>query len=429
MKYKIRCLKCGKIYSGNEYVIKCQNGCDSLLRTEYTKKKLEIKDYPGWWKYIDWLPVKTVNKRLLKRSGSYQVYLSSGLARYLGLRHLIICKNIYQLGIHGMMTGTFKDIEAELALLRIQQTKEKGKPIVVSSDGNIAISFCYYSNVLKYPVILVVTEEARQKRIWSFNKTNPYVILISVCGNSDYSDAITLANKIGEDNDFVLEGGARNIARRDGVGTILLDATLFLGRLPDCYFQALGSGPGAIGVYEAALRLVRDGRYGKKLPKIYASQNYPFIPMAEAWQRRAREIDSCYQEESAKRIISQVYASILTNRYPLYSIKGGVFDILKDTSGGVFSVTNREAKKAQVLFRQVEGYDIEPAAAITVASLIKAVKNGAVKRNEVILLNITGGGRGKIRRKRFKVRASISVKKDDDVQGIIKRIKKIWGIR
>ncbi len=52
------------------------------------------------------------------------------------------------------------------------------------------------------------------------------------------------------------------MARRDGMGTTVLSATTFIGRIPDYYFQAIGSGTGAIAAWEANLRFLQDGRFG-----------------------------------------------------------------------------------------------------------------------------------------------------------------------
>lgn len=410
MKFKLRCLKCGKTYLENHYICKCTNGCGSILRTEYRKKKLEIADnLKGIWKYLNWLPIKEVDNRLLRKSSSFSIYKSKKLSKYLGLKNLIICLNVFP----KMRTGSFKDIEAEVSFQRAMDSTDKGKPLVLSSDGNNAISFVYYSNVTKYPIFLFVTEDARIKRIWSFKKTNPYVSLFPIEG--DYYDAIHLASNFGNAKGFLPEGGALNVARRDGVGTIMLDAARFIGHIPDHFFQALGSGPGAIAAYEATLRLIGDGGYGKNLPKIHGSQNYPYVPMYDAWKEKSRKIDEKYQKESAKKLIDQTYAHVLTNRFPAYSLRGGVFDTLKATSGEFYSITNEEAKKAQILFKKLEGCSIEPEPGITVASLMKAIEQVTICKDDYILLNITGGGREEMQRERFKIVPSMPFKKNYNI--------------
>ncbi len=47
-----------------------------------------------------------------------------------------------------------------------------------------------------------------------------------------------------------------------------------IGQLPDYYFQAIGSGAGAIAAWEAATRLVEDGRFGCTVPSLMLSQTY-----------------------------------------------------------------------------------------------------------------------------------------------------------
>ncbi len=421
MKYHIKCLHCGKIYSENQYVTKCVNECDSVLRTEYEKKYFDVvEENQGILKYINWLPFNNVSKQLSENCSSFSIYMSRKLADYFGLENLLICRNTYYPDSNeSMRTGTFKDIEAEMSFQRIIETGEYGKPFVLSSDGNVATSFIHYSNIFQYPVVLSVTEDARMNRIWSFRNSNPNVTLISMQGNCDYYNSIALANELGKNNQFVSEGGALNVARRDGIGTIMLEATKFLGHMPDHYFQSLGSGPGAIAVYETSLRLKEDGRYGKTLPKIHSSQNHPFIPMYEAWQRRSRVIDSKYQDENAVELIKQVYAHVLTNRYPAYSIKGGVFDALENTSGEFYSITNEEAVKAQKMFKELEGYDIEPPVGVTVASLIKSIENGTVNNDDYILLNITGGGRENMKKEKFILNPTITVNKNYNINDLM----------
>ncbi len=398
VKYTLKCSKCGKTYSEDYYICQCENKCDALLKTVYEQKRFTIDEsYKGIWRYHEWLPIQKIDPRLLDQGSFFHTYKSTKLAAHLGLQNLIICLNAYPY----CHTGSFKDLEAEVTLQRIMNTFDAGKPLVMSSDGNNAISFVYYSNVLRYPIFLFATEDARVRRIWSFSKTNPYTRLFPIYG--DYYDAISLANQFSRVEGYLSEGGYRNVARRDSVGTTVLDATRFLGQIPDHYFQALGSGPGAIAAYETAERLILDGRFGKKLPKIHGSQNYPYAPMYDAWQNHSRTINERYQDEEAKQIIDQTIAHVLTNRFPAYSLTGGIYEVLTATNGEMYSVTNEEIEKAQVLFEKLEGISVVPEAGVTTASLQQAIEKETVSPKDSILLNITGGGRKEIKRKRIHI--------------------------
>jgi len=90
---------------------------------------------------------------------------------------------------------------------------------------------------------------------------------------SDYFDAIHLSNLVAGQGNFIAEGGAKNVARRDGMGTTVLSAVAEIGRITDYYFQAIGSGTGAIAAWEANLRFIEDGRFGSNKMKLMVSQN------------------------------------------------------------------------------------------------------------------------------------------------------------
>jgi cysteate synthase len=162
--------------------------------------------------------------------------------------------------------------------------------------------------------------------------------------------------------------------------------------LPDYYFQAVGSGSGAIAVHEAAQRLVADGRYGETLPRQILSQNLPFVPMYSLWKAGRRNWFAL-DDTDARRDISQMLAPVLSNRKPPYSIQGGVFDVLRSTNGDMMAIDNDAARQAAKLFEGLEGIDIEPASGVAVASLLAAAKDGRFDRSSIVLLNITGGGR------------------------------------
>jgi cysteate synthase len=195
---------------------------------------------------------------------------------------------------------------------------------------------------------------------------------------------------------MMLEGGARNIARRDGMGTVMLDAAFRIKRMPDHYFQAVASGTGAIAAWEAFLRLLGDGRFGRRLPRLHLSQNLPFAPMHSAWKAGRREIVESLDMPDPKDLIREMYDDVLSNREPPYSVCGGVYDALSSTDGITYGITNDEAMKAEKLFESHEGIDVLPSAGVAVASLVKAIADEKLGQRDYILLNITGGGKKRL---------------------------------
>ena len=175
------------------------------------------------------------------------------------------------------------------------------------------------------------------------------------------------------------------------MGTTLLSAVETIGRIPDAYFQAIGSGTGTIAVWENNLRLIEDGRWGTHKMRLYPSQNAPFTIMYDSWKLRSRELVPMTPEQ-ARQASAEIDAKVLSNRKPPYSLAGGLFDAMQDAGGEIFKVTNEELHHWKKKFLELEGIDIHNAAAVATASLAAAVSEGKVSKDEVIMLNITGGG-------------------------------------
>jgi cysteate synthase len=380
--YQTQCTACGQLYpdtGSNE----CPDRHAALQRTFYAAQHLHCADLPGMMRFYDWLPMH--NKPTV--TAGPITYKSGVLARELGLSHLYVTFNgFWPERAAAIKTCSFKELEAVPTMQRAAE--KKCGILVVASAGNTGRAFAQIAAEMNTPVVVVIPKKSLP-RIWTTIQTDK-VLLITVEG--DYSDAINMSIDIANLPHLTAEGGAKNCARRDGMGTVMLDAATTIGRIPDYYVQAVGSGTGAIAAWEAAQRLIRDGRYGNHLPLMILSQNLPFVPMANAWKAGRREIDPMTDMADATQAISQVYADVLTNRNPPYGITGGLYDCLTETGGKIYSVSNDEARQAQRLFEECEGIDLDPAAAVTVASLITAAQEGQFDPRKNVMVNITGGG-------------------------------------
>lgn len=376
-EYVVRCVGCCSIQPDYALACTCPNG-SSLLRAYYSSKTLIPRDNPGIWKFYEWLPVRGISRAGEGRSVTYK---SSGLAKELGLQNLFISFSGYWPERNAaMLTCSFKDLEAPPTMQRLAELGS-GLTMVVASAGNTARAFAQTSSITGQPLMLFVPENALH-RMWLTVEKGP-VTLVAVKG--DYYDAILAAEKVQSQKGFMPEGGARNIARRDGMGTVMLEAALKIGEIPQHYFQAVGSGTGGISAWEAALRLIGDGRFGQHLPKLHLAQNVPNAPIYDAWTGKNAS-------ESRQVCPADMYDDVLFNRRPPYSIRGGVKDALDAAGGQVYGISNSEADSAKRLFEGSEEIDILNAPAVAIAALIKAIESKAIGLNDIILLNITGGG-------------------------------------
>ncbi len=371
-----------------------ESSTPTLIRAEYAKKQIDVKDEEwGLYKFADWLPIR----RTLKGSSAPATYKSKGLAEHLGLSNLYITFSGYNPAIGATMnTCSFKETEAYSVCGRIPEDEQR--VLVVSSAGNTARAFAKVCSDNNIKLLLTVPAD-NLDALWFESPLNPCVKLVACERGGDYFDAIHIGNEAIKSRMFYAEGGAKNVARRDGMACTMLSATTTIGHIPDYYFQAVGSGTGAIAAWEANLRLIEDGRFGGNTMKLMVSQNAPFVPMFDAYRVDSREMLP-YDDDKARRDVEIIDAKVLSNRKPPYGIVGGLYDALKATNGEVLVATNAQSRKAKELFKRLEGVDIYSAAGVATATLIKSVADGKVDKDACIMLNITGGGEELIKSKK-----------------------------
>jgi cysteate synthase len=383
--YIIKCRKCGKVLK-DTYCALCEHCRGSLLLTEYKERFAEREDGSGIWRF-NWLPVH--NPRF-SQPGPV-VYKSEGLAEKLGLDDLYIAFNGYWPERDAeIMTCTFKEFEAAVVLENARGNDIEG--MVVASAGNTARAFAHLSVVTGFPVIIVVPRMCLFEMWYLEASLNVPTFALE---SGDYADAIDLARRMARARGYPFEGGVQNIAKRDGLGIVLLEAVSKIGKLPDRYFQAVGSGTGAVAVWEMSERFLRDGRFGSRLPVLHLAQNLPFAPMVKAWGKGSREL---FSEDLNPELIEQITTRVISTRYPAYSIQGGVYDALEATGGRMYGIVNDNVFAAMEMFEKAEEIDIVPAAGVAVSALQQAVTEKHIDKSDTILLNITGGGEKRLRR-------------------------------
>lgn len=392
MRFKKTNYKLLNVLNGHEFEDKGWTLSDpespkpSLVRAVYENRSFTPRpELDGIYRYADWMPIK----RTLKNSCAPVTYKSEGLGKYLGLDNLYITFSGWNPKIGAKFrTCSFKETEAYSVLARLDA--DENRILVVQSAGNTARAFAQVCSDNRIPVVICVPADSLHD-LWFLKKLHKCVKLVTVPHGCDYYDAISIGEKLAEDPGFILEGGAKNIARRDGMGTTVLSFAEAAGRIPDAYFQAVGSGTGAIAAWENACRLAGDGRFGENKMKVFVGQNAPFSLMFDSWKAGSRDLVPL-DPGDGRRQAEIILAKVLSNRKPPYCIAGGLFDVLKESGGDVFLADNNDIMYWMIQFRNLEGYELLPAACVAVASLAKAVEEGKLSKEDYIMLNCTGGG-------------------------------------
>ncbi|WP_456426038.1 pyridoxal-phosphate dependent enzyme [Desulfurobacterium sp.] len=266
-------------------------------------------------------------------------------------------------------TGSFKDYITGLTLYF-----RRKKELVVVSAGNVARAFFYKASVLKRPLTIVLPEYALEGLKISVPPSKT-VTIYAIKG--EYNDAIDFSRELVAKNPekYEHEGGLSNEWRIKGLYRLFR-------RLPqfDIYFQAVSGGVGPMSIYETAKATK------KSLPKLFLSQNLPYAPVLSAVQG-----EKVPEPEIAEKILAKVLSNAKTN-IPLLS------KLIRESNGKIYGITNEELLSAKKAFEEFTEDEIDYSCGVTVASVLKAIKNGDVKENEKIVVHITGGGYSKVKK-------------------------------
>jgi cysteate synthase len=382
LRYDLICAVCTTHYWDDGSQLACRFGCAGFLQSHYLQSRFEPR--PGsatLERYGAWLPGHTHHLT----SPLPVLVTLPWLQKRFGIPQLsVVISGYWPRYGAALPTGSFKDLEADAVLARLRLAPEK--IVALASAGNTALAFAAAATRAQRRCIIVVTAATRNA-LQLRAPVDSHVHFVTIDGAARYDDAITLSQLLADADDIVLEGGAKNIARRDGVAAAFLRAVEELGRMPKIYIQAVGSAAGALATVEAAYRLQAAG-YDTPLPRLYLAQNAPFTPLTRSWHAGSREL-LAEDDTTARTQIGQIAATVLSNTKPPYTAGAGIFEALAATHGKMAAVTNAAAERATVECFAHERILLDPAAAVAIGAL-EEFATELRGETEPVLLHITG---------------------------------------
>jgi threonine synthase len=388
------CLDCGNrspYFPGSPA---CPN-CGSLWReARYDYENLSrslltlLRDRPfDIWRYHELLPVRSPNPDLYLGEGGTPLIHANNLGLMLGI------PNLYIKDERQGPTASFKDRQAAITINAI---KESGiDEFVCASTGNVAISYSAYAaragiKLWAFLTSLVPAAKMREVAIYGTQ-------VVKVTGSYDL--AKSLADQFAKQRGLVLDLGARSISCIEAMKTIAYEiaeqltdllgpeekdkksAAAFPWRVPDWYFQSVSGALGPLGVVKGFSEIQQMG-FSNKIPKMGLIQVEGCAPMVHAWHQKK---DTAVPVNSPKTVIATLATGDPGRSYTLLRSK------MKATSGGAFeSVSDEEAYRAMHLLAKMEGLSVEPAAAVAFAGLVKMVRAGTVKHDDLVVINCSG---------------------------------------
>ena len=373
--YKLKCVKCGKVFNENitaSSCLKCGGPLDAEYDYDYIKSKLNyyaLKNAPiSATKYLNFYPIINPDKLITLNEGGTSLRKSKKIALELGLN------NLYFKDETSNPTGGFKD---RGTMVEVTKAKEMGaKAIVVASTGNMAASVSAYASQAGIPAYIVVPEGTPLGKL---SQTLAYgARMIQV--RATYSECAKLTEKIAKKYNFYLAGDY--VFRGEGQksqGYEIVEQLLW--HSPDYLIVPVGCGTNLSAIVKGIREFYQLG-LTDKMPKVIGVQPVGANVVVEAYKRKSRKMKAI---NNPYTVCSAVAVS-----YPLDGLKA--LNDIYETGGMAVEVTDEETLSAEKELASKESIFAEPSAALPLAALKKLARKKIFKKADKIVCVITGNG-------------------------------------
>jgi threonine synthase len=329
------------------------------------------------WRYAELLPITPDENLITMGEGMTPLVRIQRLGGELGLPHLFLKDE------RRSPTGSFKDRQSALSINIARQLGHQ--EIVLASTGNKAAAYAAFCARAGIRVWIFLTSMVPNEKLREMALYGAEVIKIA----GTYDQAKQVAKDFAQRRKLYYDAGLKDIPGREGLKTIAFELAEQLSRqaprpdgrwrAPDWYIQAVSGGIGPISVYQGFVQLYDLGLIDK-IPRLGLIQVEGCAPMVTAWQNGA---------ETAETVIPRTRITVLSSGDP-----GRGYTTLRaaclQTGGAMAAVSDGEAFRAMRRMARLEGYSMEPAAAVAFAGLEQLLAQGQIQPDEYVVVNCSG---------------------------------------
>jgi threonine synthase len=390
----VRCIDCGHPTPFLPTQLSCPKCGGTWKEAEYDYKHLAHSlplSLPGrpfdLWRYRELLPIRSPNPALSLGEGGTPLIKATNLGMMLG------CSNIFIKDERQGPTASFKDRQAAVTIAAL---KEAGiTELVIASTGNVAISYSAYAaraGIKLYAFLTSLVPASKMREVALYGTQ-----VIKVTGS--YDQAKKVAAEFAKQKNIYRDPGAMSVPTIEAMKTVAFEIseqlTGIMGppfdpnsqrpsapwRSPDWYIQSVSGGPGPYGVMRGYEELSKLGMISSS-PKFGLLQSEGCAPMVHAWKQNK---ETAVPIQSPRTLIATLATGDPGRTYTILAER------MRSTFGGAFEdVSDKEAFRAMHILAKMEGISVEPAAGVAFAGLIKLVRAGVIKSDEIVVINCTG---------------------------------------
>ncbi len=363
----------------------CPQCGETLVEARYDHQDFDVaawlkdlKNRPAnLWRYHEVLPIYDTDNIVSLNEGGTPLIKSRRLAATLGLKHLYL-KDERQ-----GPTGSFKDRQATVAISAL--VEKDIDEVVVASTGNVAIAYSAYGaragiHLWAFFPQLTPNDKMREAALYGAE-------IIKTTGN--YDQTKQLAASFAHNKGIFLDKGIKSVAAIEAMKTMAYEIAEQLGnefhngekwRAPDWFLQGVSGGMGPIGVGKGFRELLDFG-ITDSMPAMGLIQSSGCAPMVEAFNRNQRVATPI---EDSKTIIATLATGSPGRAYEV------LYDYVDEYGGHFTSASDEEAFQAIRILAQQDGLSVEPATGVMFAGLFRMVREGVIKPDDVVVVNVSG---------------------------------------
>ncbi len=382
---KIRCARCGEEYSLADKLCMCpKKDCGRLdiyydyqAIAEKVNKKLLSQRAQKLWKYFEFLPVESKKNIVTLEVGATPLLKANNLAKKLDLR------NLYLKDETRSPTGSFKDRSMTVG---VSKAVEFGvKATATASSGNAAAALAAHSAKAGLKCYAFVLESAPEVKLAQIRLYGTMVMRVKAMEKGKDPTVQMLLAVVEKYGWYPCPSfGSFNPYQVEGPKTITYEIVEQLGwQLPDWVMVPTGSGCLLTGIWKG-FKDFRNLGFIESASKLAAIQPEGCAPLVRAFKQNKGPF-----EIEPWGCVNTI-ASGLTDVFPWDGDASLV--ALRETGGTAETVSDKEILEGQKLLASTEGIFAEPTGVASLAGLVKLAKEGKIKKDEIVVVLVTGSG-------------------------------------
>ena len=374
IKYLL-CRKCSTEFRADlKYVCdECFNPLDVIYDFDKIRLSKDIikNREKNLWRYFELLPLRNKNNIVDIGAGYTPLHKADKLAKKLGLNNLYIKNDTVN------PSFSFKDRPAGVA---VSKSIELGLEAVGSpSTGNLASATAAHAARAGIPCYIFIPYDIEQAKILQVQAYGANIIPV----NGTYDDANRLASYAGDKYNI----GIVNINLRtyyvEGSKTLAFEVCEQLGwNAPDHVIVPTGSGAMLCAIDRGLKEFEKIGLITNNNTKITSAQPEGCSPIVDAIKNKTNVIQPVKKPNTLAKSLA------------IGEPGDGIFAVeTVNNSGGYGENANDEEIRESIrLLASTEGIFAEPGGAISIAVLLKLVRDGKIDANEKVVCYVTGNG-------------------------------------